>query len=152
MLSQKDAVYKAIQAHKQPDGGFDRKLVVEELAKMFRAGEFAHGEPEKVREDKALRDYCGSILSNWLRKDVRIGGAEPNSARSGRKKPKPADDEMKRLMKAKVVLTTEGQSTQEIDDLIQQRSQQLESERIAARNADVEDAEALLASIGNQPQ
>ncbi len=148
-LSQKDAVYKAVTASKQADGSFDRKVVVEELARMFRAGEVVHGNPEKLGSDKALRDYCGSILSNWLRKDTRLGGAEPAASRAGRRKARPADDEMKGLVKAKAVLVAEGQSTEEIDALIAQRQSQLEGERLAARNEAVEDAEAFLASLEN---
>lgn len=150
-LTQKDAVYKAVTAHKQPDGSFDRKAVVDELMGMFRSGEVVHGEPEKIREDKALRDYCGSIISNWLRKDERLGGAEPATSRVGRKKARPADDEMKRLMMAKVVLTKEGQSTQEIDSLIAERTQQIEGDVADVREQTEADAEALLASL-NQPQ
>jgi hypothetical protein len=149
MLSQKEAVYKAVTAKKQEDGSFDRKEVIDELFNMFRAGEFIHKDPSKVAEDKALRDMCGGILSNWLRKDSRLGGAEPAATRQGRKRPRPVDDEMKRLMRAKVVLTTEGQPTQEIDDLIQQRTSQIESERTVALNETIKDAEALLAAVNS---
>jgi hypothetical protein len=148
-LTQKEAVFKAVQARKKPDGSYERKDVVDELFKMFRAGEFAHGDPDKVRDDKALRDYCGSILSNWLRKDPRLGGAEADPNRATRKKTKPADDEMVRLMRAKVVLTTEGQPTTEIDALITARSQQIIDEKEQTRRDVAADAEALLASLSN---
>lgn len=151
MLSQKDAVHKAVTAHKQPDGSFDRKLVVDDLCKMFRAGEFEHSDPEKVREDKALRTYCGGMVSNWLRKDERLGGTEQAASKTGgRKKAKPADDEMKRLMMAKVVLTKEGQSTQDIDVLIQQRAQQIAAEQASVVQDTVNDAVALCEMVENQ--
>lgn len=124
--------------------------MVDELCRMYREGEFTHSEPEKVKEDKALRDYCGSVLSNWLRKDPRLGGSEPEASKEGRKKPKPADDEMKRLMKAKVLLKANGQPTDEIDTLIKQRDDALSNEKEAARAEAVSDAEALLAAIENK--
>jgi len=144
-LNQKDALYKAVSAHKQPDGSFDRKTVVEELMAMYTRGEFEHSKPEKVSDEKSLRNYCGSMVSNWLRKDDRLGGTEPAVARVGRKRAKAVDDEMLRLMKAKVVLTTEGQSTQEIDSLIAQRSLQIESFEADVRSQSEADAEAILA-------
>lgn len=151
MLSQKDAVHKAVTSHKNEDGTFDRKTVIAELFQMYRAGEFAHGDPEKVKEDKALRDYCGSVLSNWLRKDSRLkDGAETSTPKTGRRKARPADDEMKRLMQAKVVLTTEGQSTQQIDDLIQQRSIQLNAEKSVGKIDAIQDAEDFLSLNSGQ--
>jgi hypothetical protein len=152
VLSQKDAVYQAVIANKLPDGSFNRKTVIEALIVMFKAGQFEYGEPEKLRDDKAIRNYCGSILSNWTSRDPRLGGvaAAPNSG-SKRKRAKPADDEMKRLMMAKVVLTKEGQSTDEIDALIKQRSQQISIAESAARSDAVADAQQLLDAI-NQSQ
>jgi hypothetical protein len=148
-LSQKDAVFKAMTTRRHPDGSFDRKEVVDELTTMYRAGEFIHGEPQKLSDDKALRDYCGSMLSNWLRKDARLGGAEAGAIKVSRKKSKPADDEMKRLMMAKVVLTKENQPTNEIDALIAQRSKRLDEVHVESRNEAVADAERLLAAINH---
>lgn len=147
VLSQKDAVYKAVTASKRPDGTFDRKVVVTTLMEMFRNGEFIHGDPSKVRDEGDLRDYCGSVLSNWLRKDPRLGGADISEPRERRKKSRPVDDEMKRLVRAKSLLMANNQDTAEIETLIQQRDTSLRSERDRAKQEAVEDAEALLAAI-----
>jgi len=133
-----------VTANKQPDGSFDRKAVVNTLIEMFAAGEFTHGDPSKMRDDRAIRDYAGSVLSNWLRKDERLGGADRSVAKERRRKSRPVDDEMKRLVLAKGLLSSNGQDTSEIENLIQQRQSSLNHERDQAKREAEEDALALL--------
>jgi len=148
MLSQKEAVYKVVMEERRPDGTFHRPTVVDKLFTLFKSGEVAH----KISDDKALQDYCGSVLSNWLRKDERLnGGATSVTPREGgKKKPKPADSELKRLMKAKVLLKANGQPTEEMDALIEQREALLNAEQNAVKTDVENDAKALLATLENK--
>lgn len=153
-LSQKDAVYKAADKCRKPDGTIDRKEVIEEISAMYRRDEWVHKEPDKMRDDKALRAYGGNMLSNWLRRDPRLGGTPPAPQAPGatgerRKKERPADDEMKRLMEAKVKLISLNQPTEEIDAHIQRRTSELQAQRDAVRRESEADAEALLSAAGS---
>lgn len=157
-LSQKDAVYKAADTRRKPDGTIERKEVIEELMAMYRRDEWVNKEPDKMRDEKALKAYCGNLLSNWLRRDPRLGGTPPTPAAPGdssgerRKKERPADDEMKRLMEAKVKLVSMGSPTEEIDVLIERRTAEIQAQRDSARQEAVADAEALLSTAENSNQ
>ena len=120
-LSQKDAVFEAVMACKDETGNYDRKNVVDYLVNMYETGKFDIKSEEKKASEKTRRDYIGSIVSNWTKKDARLaGGIVPPTHE--RRKHRPADDEMKRLMMAKVILMNEGHPTEEIDALLQQRT------------------------------
>jgi hypothetical protein len=136
-LSQKDAVYEAVCACRDETGDFSREDVISKLLEMLDSGQWEIKSEEKKSSDKAKKDYIGSVVSNWIRKDPRLSSGVSVPIQE-RKKPRPADDEMKRLILAKVVLLKEGQSTDEIDVLISQRS----SEIVTQRNQGKELAEA----------
>lgn len=145
MLSQKEAVYQVVTSLKQPDGNFDRREAIDQLFKLFKNNQV---NPTPKGDDKALTNYCGSVLSNWLRKDERLGGTGSSLVhREGKKKPKPADDELKRLTKAKVVLKANGQPTDEIDQKISERDLALKGEQETLKADTERDALALLATL-----
>jgi len=127
ILTQREAVFRAVTSCKDETGHFDRKEVVEVLMGMYANGEFEIKANSQKESDKSQRAYMGSVLSNWLKKDPRLSGSPCSSERKARR---PADDEMKRLTLAKVILMNEGQSTEEIDLLIKQRQDEI----LAARS------------------
>lgn len=127
-LSQKDAVYEAVCLCRDETGNFSREDVISKLLQMLDGGQWEIKSEEKRSSDKAKRDYVGSVVSNWIRKDPRLSGGACSPSQE-RKKPRPADDEMKRLILAKVILIKENQSTEEIDTLISQRTAELVNQR-----------------------
>lgn len=127
-LSQKDAVYEAILACRDEAGNFNRDDVVNQLLTMFDAGQFEIKSEAQKATEKIKRDYIKSVISNWTKKDTRLSSGIVSTVQE-RRKPRPADDEMKRLIMAKVVLLKEGQTTDEIDVLISQRSNEITVQR-----------------------
>ena len=127
VLTQREAVYRAVTSCKDETGRFDRKEAIEVLMNMYTAGEFEVKAASQKESDKALRAYMGSVISNWTKKDTRLSGCPVNTPE--RRNRRPADDEMKRLTMAKVVLMNEGASTEEIDVLIKQRQDELSATR-----------------------
>jgi len=151
-LSQKDAVLKAINSTpKTLEGNLDRKAVIDCLARMYRNNEFTYSDPAEMTADDALNAYCGSILSNWLRRDPRIGGiAVKKTVTTREKRSHSADGELKRLLTAKTILITESKSTTELDSLITRRTLEIESEKLAKHADMISDAEAILATVSTQ--
>jgi len=122
-LTQREAVYRAVMSCRDENGHYDRKEVIETMFTMYQAGEWSIKTSSQKESDDAKRAYIGSLITNWTKKDPRLSGSPVHTPE--RKKRKPADDEMKRLMLAKIVLLNESQSTEEIDALIQQRQDEI---------------------------
>ncbi len=85
-MNQKDAVYSvvckvlgrqefssAVKLEK-----VQRAKVIDQLTKMFTKGRLA---VENEQED--LRQYCGGLTSNWLRKDPRLNGNKKHVPQQG---------------------------------------------------------------------
>lgn len=128
-MSQKDAVDAAITACKDESGNFDRKAVIDKLSEMYDNGLFVIKSESKKANEKARREYFGSVLTNWLRKDSRHGAVTAATSSGKKQKARPADDEMKRLMMAKVLLVKDNLPTEDIDERILQRTNEIDSLR-----------------------
>lgn len=136
VLSQKDAVDAAIAACKDESGNFDRKAVIDKLSEMYDQGLFLIKSESKKASEKSRREYFGSVLTNWLRKDARHGAVTASVPVGKKQKNRPADDEMKRLMMAKVLLVKDNLPTEEIDERIALRTSEIERLKHQA-NADL---------------
>lgn len=128
-MSQKDAVDAAIAACKDESGHFERKAVIDKLSEMYDNGLFIIKSEAKKANEKTRREYFGSVLTNWLRKDSRHGAVTAAISTGKKQKARPADDEMKRLMMAKVLLVKDNLPTEDIDAQILQRTTEIESQR-----------------------
>lgn len=88
MLSQREGVYAAIKSYHAEKGRHfedgmkvdlskeDRSTIIEMVAAGISAGEITFSDDARTRysTDKGVRDYCGNLLSNWLRRDERLNG------------------------------------------------------------------------------
>ncbi len=126
VLSQKDAVDTAIAASKDGAGNFERKAVIDKLSEMYDQGLFLIKSESKKASEKARKEYFGSVLTNWLRKDTRHGAVTSSASTGKKQKKRPADDEMKRLMMAKVLLVKDNLPTEEIDERILLRTSEID--------------------------
>ena len=145
-MSQKDVVYEAIKACEDESGSFDREEVIAYMMSMYESGKLEIKSQEKKKSEKAIKEYCGSLISNWVRKDPRLSGEATSEEAPSREKQKrkPADDEMKRLMRVKTILMSEGKATDEIDLLISDRTVEIVNLRSKGKEIAEAKAKAIL--------
>lgn len=75
MTKQKECVYQVVTSNP----GKSKSEWAEILTVMAWEGEMEFTAESKLKYDTVdkVRTYCRGLLSNWLRKDVRLGGAKP---------------------------------------------------------------------------
>lgn len=88
-LSQKEAVYEAIQACRDDSGNINKENTVSCLLVMYERGLFEIKSEVKRSTDESKRSYIRSVVSNWIKKDKRLIGnsvsqeeTQPNSESS----------------------------------------------------------------------
>ena len=156
VVSQKDAVFNTVTKCRGEDGQFSRQAVIQEMVDMWKSGEL---DCPKSSDEAEVRTYCSSLISNWLRRDPRLSGANPvnattrspSSPRAPRepKQAKPTvDEQMKKLIAAKSILMKDKLPTDEIDQMITARQAQLDEARLAKKDAVMAQLKADLAEVG----
>lgn len=82
VMSQKDAVYKAICEVKGTEqfdtevqlSDEERERVKDRVTEMFESGEVGFAREDDVRDRDEIHKYATGLVSNWLRKDERLNG------------------------------------------------------------------------------
>lgn len=119
MRNQKEGVFAAVCAVVGAES-FDEavKLTKEQtattitmLVESFYAGEISLSEEAKTKfkEEKEMKKYCNSLLSNWLRKDKRLNGNVEHAIKNPGSRAGSGDKILKELKKLKTTLTDETQ-------------------------------------------
>ena len=159
MASQKDVTYSAISKVADENNNFSREAAVAEIVNMWKSGELIYGDASTTEDD--VKRYGSSLISNWLRKDVRLEGFAVNGSmpraqthstttRTPRtaKEPPKADEQMKKLVAAKALLAKEKLPTDDIDVMITLRQKELDLARSSQRESIMKKLAADLESIG----
>ena len=140
MLSQKEAVYNAVQSvHTFEDGSSfslssEEKLqVIEIVTAGFQSGEVSMSEAAHEKyigsgDDKALFTYTRSLVDNWLRKDTRMNGGVKYETKNPGSRAGSGDDTIKNLKALRSTLT-DAEQIATIDEAISQRQAELKAER-----------------------
>jgi len=111
MLSQKEGVYNAVVAFHNDNGlSFedgnkvefskdDRATVIGIIYEAFNAGEIDMSTEAKTNFDtpEKLKTYTNGLLSNWLRKDVRLNGGSKYVAKNPGSRAGQGDETVKNL-------------------------------------------------------
>jgi len=123
----------------------DKTKVRAMLFTSFRKGDIDFKSPEKLSDDKYLKDYISGLVNNWIRKapefncDMTYQAKNPGS-RAG------SGDEMIREMKKLLSVTSDPEAKQVIAEAITRRQAEIKPTTVTV-NVDVLPAE-LRAKLG----
>ena len=123
----------------------DKTKVRAMLFTAFRSGKIDFKSPEKLSDDKYLKDYISGLVNNWIRKapefncDTVYHAKNPGS-RQG------SGDEMIKEMKKLLSVTTDAEAKQVIAEAIARRQAEIKPTTVTV-NVDVLPAE-LRAKLG----
>jgi hypothetical protein len=148
MMSQKDAVYQAItNAFKEADIDFEsgtdvaydlmdkniRLEVMNTLIGQFRTGAI---KLEKNFGDDKLKNYVGTLINNWMKKDTRLNGDATFSIKNPGSRVGQTDPLIKELRK--MLKATKGtQAEAEVKIQIRKRQEALRDDMIKNININV---------------
>lgn len=120
MVNQKEGVYGAVVAFCEENGiQFDdgmkfeptkeqRATIVEMVAQAMNAGEIDLSTEARAKyaDFDKLKSYCNGLVSNWLRKDLRLNGNTPHEIKNPGSRAGAGDQVIKELKKLKSTLTS----------------------------------------------
>jgi hypothetical protein len=123
MLSQKEGVYNAVVAFHSENGvpfedgnhvqfsKEDRATVIGMICEAFNADEIELSESAQAKFSTPvkLRSYANGLVSNWLRKDVRMNGGTKYAAKNPGSRAGQGDETVKNLRLLKKTLTDVAQ-------------------------------------------
>lgn len=141
--SQKDSVYAAVKAFLddksiQHDDGQEvnldkdgRKTVIEMVAQAAMSGNMAMTEEAKTKYDtiEKMRGYCNGLLSNWLRKDVRLNGGDKYIAKNPGSRAGQGDEVLRNLKALKTTLT-DADHVAAVDAEITKRTAEIQASKV----------------------
>lgn len=150
MLSQKDAVYRAIVAYLSENGRIfedgdalnlspsDRKTIVTMIVEAISSGqvEFSRDAATKHSTPEKLRNYTTGLLSNWLRKDSRLNGGAKHEIKNPGARVGQDDILIKKLKELKKLLTRTSDILK-VDAEISIRLKQIQAEKEPKVNKDL---------------
>jgi hypothetical protein len=138
MVNQKEACYAAVKAWLQEKGIHHddgehlslskdaKREIVEMITQAAVAGEMEFSEAALIKMNtvEKLRNYCSSLLSNWLRKDTRLNGSVAYVPKNPGTKTGQTDEVVRNLRALRAKLTEESH-LEAIDAQIQKRLEEL---------------------------
>jgi hypothetical protein len=153
MVNQKTGVFNAVCSVLNANS-FDSavKLTKEQTATVigvlvagFNAGEISLSEEAKVKfaEAKEMKKYCNGLLSNWLRKDLRLNGNVKHEIANPGSRAGSGDKVLKELKKLKATLTNADQLAA-VNKEIEKRMEIVKAEKAKKLEIDIEQIPAEL--------
>jgi len=142
-MSQKEGVYSAVKsviedAGRQIVDGEKTKLSTEEskavmeiVANGLHEGEISLSDKARAKYDtvdKLRKDYVPGLVSNWLRKDLRLNGGERYETKNPGSRAGAGDEQLKNLKLLKSTMTDDEQIAK-VQEAIDNRIKELQEEK-----------------------
>lgn len=102
----------------------DKSKVREILFVMFRANKIDFKSPEKLADDKYLKDYISGLVNNWIRKAPEFNGGNVYQAKNPGSRAGSGDEQI-REMKKLLSVTNDAEAKAAIMAAIEQRQAEI---------------------------
>lgn len=142
-MTQKDAVFRAVLAvmgdldgQKAEPTKEEREQIISIVAEGIQSGEvsFSEDAQQTYHTPELVREYTASMVSNWLRKDLRLNGGEEYKPKNPGSRTGMSDPEVKNL---KLLLKSGKLTTKEQEEKVKARIDQ-KVQALKAEKAKVE--------------
>jgi len=140
-MKQKDAVYTAvINLMGKIDGVYtpskeQRSTLIEVIVTGIKSGDIEFGKTDQT--DVQIRAYSSGLLSNWLKKDVRLNGGTKHVVKNPGSRAGSKDPQIVEMRKLRALMVGAGKDVSAIDQAIAKRVGELKPKTTVTINAEL---------------